>query len=138
MGLFHPSHDELCDILTQYDSLVEVGVGHRTNLAAELVDAGVSVTATDVHPYETPDGVSFVRDDIVEPDIAVYDGADALYSCNLPPELHRPARSVARAVDADLIFTTLGTDQPAIPVERRTVKRGSMVETVYFVGHDTG
>ena len=34
------------------------------------------------------------------------------------PELHRPLRAFARRVGADCFFTTLGTDQPAVPVER--------------------
>jgi uncharacterized protein len=112
--------------LRRYDRLVEVGIGRRTELAAALVDAGNAVTATDVHRREVPDGVRFVRDDIVEPALEHYEGADAIYARNLPPELHRPTLDVARRVRADLLFTTLGGDQPAVPVERRTVRGGTL------------
>ena len=96
-------------------------MGHRTEVAGALADAGKRVTATDVHPREVPDGVEFVCDDVWDPDLAVYRGADAMYALNLPPELHRPALDVAEAVDAAFLFTTLGGDPPAIPVTRETV-----------------
>ncbi|ELZ20509.1 hypothetical protein C477_06361 [Haloterrigena salina JCM 13891] len=118
--------ETLLETLTEYDRLVEVGIGRRTDVAAALADRGVAVTATDVHDRPVPDGVRFVRDDIVDPDPAVYAAADAIYALNLPPELHRPALAVAREADADLLFTTLGGDQPAIPVERRTIETGTL------------
>ena len=114
------------DYLSGYDRVVEIGVGRRTDLAARLVQAGLSVTATDVYPREVPDGVRFVRDDIVDPDPAVYADADAVYARNLPPELHRPALEAARGADAAFLFTTLGGDQPAIPVERKTIREGTL------------
>ncbi|SDR35072.1 UPF0146 family protein [Natronobacterium texcoconense] len=118
--------DAMIDYLLAYDRVVELGIGRRTDLAAELARNGVSVTATDVHSREVPDGVAFVEDDVVDPDPSVYADADAVYARNLPPELHRPALSVARDADADLLFTTLGGDQPVIPVERKTVREGTL------------
>ena len=114
------------DYLREYDRVVEVGVGRRTDLAAALYQRGIAVTATDVHDREVPDGVRFVRDDVVDPDRTVYEGADAIYARNLPPELHRPALEIARTVDADLLFTTLGGDQPAIPVDRESIETGTL------------
>ncbi len=116
----------MIDYIDEYDQVVEVGIGRRTDLARALADRGVSVTATDVHDRDVPDGVAFVRDDVVDPDPSVYAGADAVYARNLPPELHRPALRVARAADADFLFTTLGGDQPAVPVERVTIEAGTL------------
>lgn len=116
----------LLDALTAYDRVVEVGIGRRTDVAAALAERGVSVTATDVHDRDVPDGVRFARDDIVAPEPSVYADADAIYARNLPPELHRPTLEVARAVDAEFLFTTLGGDQPTIPVERRTIETGTL------------
>jgi hypothetical protein len=107
--------------LSTFDPVVEVGVGARPAVAAALARAGVTVTATDVRERPVPDGVRFVRDDVTDPDPRVYAGAEALYARNLPPELHRPAWTLARAVDAAFLFTTLGAEQPAIPVERETL-----------------
>jgi uncharacterized UPF0146 family protein len=118
----------LRDRLAAFDSLVEVGVGERTALAAALADAGCDVTATDVRERSVPERVAFVRDDVTDPDPGVYANADAVYALNLPPELHRPALAVARRADAAFLFSTLGGDQPAfdgdqpaVSVERETL-----------------
>jgi len=116
----------IIDYLTAYQRVVEVGIGHRTDLARALADRGVSVTATDIYDRDVPDDVTFVRDDIVDPEPSVYADADAIYARNLPPELHRLALAVARDADADFLFTTLGGDQPAVPVERTTVESGTV------------
>ncbi|AUV80572.1 hypothetical protein C2R22_01925 [Salinigranum rubrum] len=131
----------LADYLSRYGRVVEVGIGRRTDVAATLVDRGTEVTATDVHPRPVPDGVRFVRDDIVVraerdappgPPYAV----DAVYALNLPPELHRPTRDVAHAAGADFLFTTLGGDPPTVPVERVTLDTEAGVETLYVSRHD--
>jgi uncharacterized UPF0146 family protein len=113
--------EALADRLAAYESLVEIGIGRRPDLAAALVERGCTVVATDVHDRPVPEGVRFVRDDVTDPDPAVYADADAIYALNLPPELHRPALAVAREADADLLFTTLGGDSPLIPVDRETL-----------------
>jgi len=118
--------DAMIDYLDTYERVVEVGIGRRTDLARALAKQGVSVTATDVYERTVPDGVAFVRDDVVDPEPVVYADADAIYARNLPPELHRPTLEVARDVDADFVFTTLGGDQPAVPVERKTIETGTV------------
>ncbi|WP_255327703.1 UPF0146 family protein [Natrinema sp. J7-1] len=118
--------DTMIDHIDEYEQVVEVGIGRRADLARALAERGVAVTATDVHDRDVPDGVAFVRDDIVDPEPSVYAGADAVYARNLPPELHRPALAAAPAADADFLFTTLGGDQPAVPVERVTIEAGTL------------
>ena len=105
-------------------SVVEVGVGKRPGVAGQLAAAGVSVTATDIEPRAVPDGVRFVVDDVTDPDRSVYAGADVVFARNLPPELHRPARDVARSVGAACWFTTLGGDPPAVPVRTEQLPGG--------------
>lgn len=107
--------------LVGYDALVEVGIGRRTDVARALVERGCRVTATDVHSRETPAGVDFVLDDVTDPDRSIYADAEAIYALNCPPELHRPIRDLARRVDADFLFTTLGGDGPAVPISWRTL-----------------
>jgi uncharacterized UPF0146 family protein len=104
--------------LSRFDRVVEVGIGTRPDVAAALASDGTAVTATDIEQCPVPDGVRFVRDDVTDPDRGVYADADAIYALNLPPELHRPTRALARAVDATFLFTTLGAEPPAVPVER--------------------
>jgi len=111
----------LADRLAPFESVVEVGVGNRTAVAAELATRGVTVVATDIRERAVPDGVSFVRDDVTDPDRSVYADAGAIYALNLPPELHRPTATLARSVDAAFLFTTLGGDPPSVPVSRETI-----------------
>ncbi|MFB6129660.1 MAG: UPF0146 family protein [Salinigranum sp.] len=123
--------------LRRYDSLVEIGVGRRPDVAAALAAAGCDVTATDVREFPVPAGVRFVPDDVVERSREADPGplyaVDAVYGLNLPPELHRPALAVARAAGAAFLFTTLGFDEPAVPVERETLPGETL-----FVAHDGG
>jgi uncharacterized UPF0146 family protein len=107
--------------LSDYNRVVEVGVGREPSVAAGLARAGVTVTATDIHPRAMPPDVAFVVDDITAPERPVYVDAGAIYGLNLPPELHRPALELAGSVDADLLFTTLGGDPPTVPVSRERV-----------------
>jgi uncharacterized UPF0146 family protein len=113
--------DALAARLARHDRLVEVGIGDRVAVAAALVERGLTVTATDVSARSVPEGVRFVRDDVTDPDPSVYAGADAVYALNLPRDLHRATRSVARAAGAEFLFTTLGAEQPAVDVERVTL-----------------
>ena len=107
--------------LSDFDRVVEIGVGRAPDLAAELAAASVTVTATDVRERSVPDGVRFVVDDVTDPNKRVYEDADAIYGLNLPPELQRPCATLAASVDAAFLFTTLGGDPPIVPVSRETI-----------------
>ena len=117
--------DAMVERLSRYDRLVEVGIGRRGDVAGALAAAGKAVTAVDVHPRDAPDGVSFVRDDVVaasergDPGAAYR--ADAVYALNLPAELQKPTVGVARTVGADCLFTTLGFEAPVVPARRESV-----------------
>lgn len=119
--MLRPTRDTLVDRLSNYDRVVEVGIGREPAVAAGLAAVGVDVTATDIRPREVPPGVTLAIDDLTEPERSLYAGAGAIYGLNLPPELHRPALDLARTVDADLRFTTLGTDPPTVPVAPETI-----------------
>ncbi len=125
--MHRPTREALVAHLAAYDPIVEVGIGHRVDVAAHLADRGVDVTATDIHERSVPDAVEFVRDDVTDPTLSVYADAAAIYALNCPPELHRPVLDIARAVDAVFCFTTLGGDPPSVPVERHTLP----VETLF-------
>jgi len=110
--------DALVARFAEFDAVVEVGIGRRTVVADALAEAETDVVTTDRLKRPVPDPVRFVVDDVTDPDSSVYAGADLVYALNLPPELHQPTLSVACEADAAFMFTTLGTDQPLVPVER--------------------
>jgi len=109
----------LSDALARFDRLVEVGVGDRTDLAAALAAAGSEVVAR-------AGAVERARREGRAPDLGPYVGADALYGRRLPPELQPPTVTVARAVGAPLLFTTLGGDPVVVEATPETVAEGTL------------
>jgi len=110
--------------LSDVDSVVEVGVGNRPDVAAGLAERGVDVTATDIRERSVPEPVTFVTDDVTDPTLSVYEGADVVFARNLPPELQRPLRDVAWRVGATSWFTTLGGDPAVVPAEAEQLPGG--------------
>jgi uncharacterized UPF0146 family protein len=117
VGIREEVRAALVDRFAASDSLVEVGVGERPDVAGGLAARGKAVTATDVTERAVPDGVTFTVDDVTDPALDVYAGADVVYALNCPPELQRPLVDVGRTVDADAAFTTLGGDPVVVPAE---------------------
>ena len=111
----------LVDRLAGFDRLVEVGIGNRTDVAADLAERGRTVTATDIHERPPPSDVRFVRDDVTDPDVTLYRDAEAVYALNCPPELQRPLAEAAAAAEADCFFTTLGGDPAVVDVTTETL-----------------
>lgn len=101
----------------RYDHLLEVGIGQRTDLADRLADHGCTVTAVDIAAVDVPPAVRFVRADIHTIDPTRFEPVGAVYARRLPPELHRATYRLARSLDADLYFTTLGGEFPAIDID---------------------
>ena len=105
--------------LSDADTLLEVGIGDRSGVAAGLAATGADVHATDVQPVAVPEGVCFRVEDVTAVEaLDDFHEVDVVYALNCPPELHRPLCDLARRVDATCYFTTLGADQPTVPVER--------------------
>lgn len=106
-----------------------MGIGRRPDLALALARRGVDVRAVDVHPpadlgLALPDELRVRVADVTALDVQNLDEfyrVEAVYSRHCPPELHRPVRDLARAVDAPFLFTTLGHDEPIVPVSRERV-----------------
>ncbi len=119
--------NNLVNILSEFENLVEIGIGSRTDVSNLLIKNS-SVVATDIHECIVPSGVKFVIDDITNPVIDVYSNSDAIYALNMPPELHQYALNVSLQVGSKFIFTTLGGDFPEIPVYPQTIPG----ETLYW------
>jgi len=90
--------------------IVEVGVGKVPDVATELqrLLPACEVVVTDVaEPPKLSGQVKFVRDDITEPNLSVYEGATLIYAVRPPPELQPHLLEVARDVGADLLIKPL-------------------------------
>jgi len=153
-----PSRRALVDELAAHDRLVEVGVGNRPAVARALAERGSRVVAVDIDPGErtlaaaraaegegAEGSLRARRGDVLaladagtgERDagpLADVDGpVDAVYACNLPAELQRPTVALAERLNAACAFTTLGFEEPVVPVRRRSVGG-----TPLYVARDAG
>jgi uncharacterized UPF0146 family protein len=139
----------LVEELAGFGRLLEVGVGDRPGVARALAERGSDVVAVDVALGErapaAAEGTATAAVDgslrAVEADVLalaaaadaegtagveaavgpVGDGVDAVYACNLPAELQRPTVALADRLDAACLFTTLGFEEPTVPVRRRSL-----------------
>ncbi|OYR55306.1 hypothetical protein DJ73_02455 [Halorubrum sp. Ea1] len=145
-----PPRLALVEELARHDRLLEVGVGDRPGIARSLAERGRDVVAIDVavgeralataRETEAATVAGSLR--AVEADVLALAAAtdaeagaeadsteghptegefDAVYACNLPAELQRPTVALAERLDAACLFTTLGFEEPTVPVGRRSL-----------------
>jgi len=142
------SRQALADELARYDRLLEIGIGNRPGVARSLAGRGREVVAVDValgeralaaadetdETNEAPvagalravegDVLALAEragDEAASPDWLTAADVDAVYACHLPAELQRPTVTLADRLDAACLFTTLGFEEPTVPVRRRSV-----------------
>lgn len=92
--------------------VVEVGVGGRWDTLAWLRGErpDLVLRATDVRAdrlQRPPDGVEPWQDDVIAPDVGLYEGAALVYSVRCPEELQAPLARVASAVAARLALAVV-------------------------------
>ena len=95
-------------IATHYASPVEVGVGNNPGAAGIIQAAGVPVRCTDIRDRIVPEGVVFRTDDVFEPDLSFYDGADVVYAIRPAIEMLPPLIALAEKLGCDLLVYHLG------------------------------
>ena len=92
---------------------VEIGIGSNTLCAEKLSGDGFSVRAADIRenlPIEESSGITFQSDDIFEPDLEFYKGADLIYSIRPGIEMVPSLIAIAKAVNCELIVYHLGCE----------------------------
>jgi hypothetical protein len=95
-------------IAARYKNPIEAGIGNNPNAALQIRDAGIPVRAIDIHPCVLPAGIPFFRDDIFEPDLSHYAGADVIYAIRPAEEMIPPLIALAEQIDCDLVVYHLG------------------------------
>jgi uncharacterized UPF0146 family protein len=109
MGFY--KHIETCIgryIAQHYSRPVEIGIGHNPDAAAIIYAAGIPVRCTDVRSFVLPDGIIFALDDVFEPDLHFYTGADVIYAIRPAVEMIPPLIALAQQVGCDLLVYHLG------------------------------
>ena len=107
-GYKHIEHCCGVYIAKHYTNAVEIGVGNNPDAAQCIHDAGLPVRSIDIRPCSLPGWLPFARDDIFEPDLCLYTGADVLYAIRPAEEMIPPLIDLARKIDCDLVVYHLG------------------------------
>lgn len=94
----------------RYTRAVEVGIGNNPDAARLVAAAGALALCTDIRPGIRHDGLTVVVDDIFEPDIRLYTGADLIYAIRPGVEMVPPLIALARRIDSDLLIYHLGCE----------------------------
>jgi uncharacterized UPF0146 family protein len=88
------------------NKIVEIGIGKEDSVFLELKKIfGERVLATDLDSEKGD-----LIDDITEPNLPIYHGANLIYSVRPPPELIPYLRRIACDVGADLLIRPMSTD----------------------------
>ncbi|MCX6688983.1 MAG: UPF0146 family protein [Methanoregula sp.] len=95
-------------IAAHYRNAVEIGIGRNTDAARIIHDAGPAIRCTDIHPFPHPSWLRFTVDDIFEPNVLLYTGADVLYAIRPAEEMVPPLIGLAARVNCDLLIYHLG------------------------------
>jgi uncharacterized UPF0146 family protein len=95
-------------IASHYRNAVEIGVGSNSIAARLLKNAGVAIRCTDIRPCTPGVEIPFIRDDIWQPNPAIYRHADLLYAIRPGVEMVPPLIALAGMVNADLLVYHLG------------------------------
>lgn len=114
---------------------IDLTIGERTRETASAVPTSlteisahspgsVRVVEADIHTLVQSDRNSPPTSNSPSPsgpdDTPCAVGFDAVYGCHVPAELQRLMVTLARQLGADCVFTTLGFEEPVVPVERLT------------------
>lgn len=86
--------------------IVEIGIGTDFRVFKELKKNNADVRAIDLNP-SSPDAI---KDDVLSPDMSIYQGCGLIYSIRPPPELVPYIEKIAKQAGADLIIRPLTTD----------------------------
>jgi uncharacterized UPF0146 family protein len=97
-------------IATRYRRAVEVGIGNNPDAARVIAAAGALARCTDIRPGIRHEGLTVVTDDIFEPDIRLYEGADLIYAVRPGVEMVPSLIALAARVNCDLLVYHLGCE----------------------------
>src|SRR5690554_1144756 len=90
-------------IAARYRRAVEVGIGNNPEAARLVKAAGAQMRCTDIRPGIRHEGLDVVTDDIFEPDLRLYEGADLIYVVRPGVEMVPPLIALADRIDSDLL-----------------------------------
>ena len=98
-------------IAARYSRAIEAGIGNNTDAAELVAGAGALKGCTDIRPLTLPPSLNFHQDDIFDPDMSHYRGADVIFAIRPAIEMLPPLIRIASEADCDLVVYHLGFEQ---------------------------
>jgi uncharacterized UPF0146 family protein len=102
---------------SNYQNVVEIGIGSYAKIAMALQERGLGVVATDIQ-RRTVD-IPVVLDDVRVPNLDLYRDAEAIYSIRPPLEMVPALKRLAERLAKDLIIKPLAAE----PVDGLLINR---------------
>lgn len=112
---------------------IEIGVGFQLSVALRLRELGYDVTVVDWNEDALENarkaGLKAVRDDVFNPRIEVYRGADVVYSVRPTPEIVGPILNIGRLLKKPVYILPFTGDP--VPAGTRLVNYRGLAIYVY-------
>jgi uncharacterized UPF0146 family protein len=131
--------EELVDWIKQNYSdarkIIEVGVGHRIDVAQQVSEAlpRAEILVTDTNEQlvrsRKPGRIRAIADDVMFPSLNLYQGASLIYSLHPPGEILHALEKLANGIGADLLVVPISDERHDLPQDRwrELVVRGRIV-----------
>ena len=103
-------------IAGRYRSVIEAGAGANLHAATLLFRSGILIRCVDIIDPPLFSCIPYVKDDVSDPELRLYQGCDCIYAIRPVEEMIPPLIRLAQSVHADLIVYHLGfegTNRPA-------------------------
>ena len=115
--------------------IIEVGVGHRIDVAQQISEAlpRAEILVTDTNEScvrsRKPGRIRAVADDVMFPSLNLYQGASLIYSLHPPGEILHALEKLANGIGADLLVVPISDERHELPQDRwrELVVRGRIV-----------
>ena len=99
--------------------IVEIGVGKFQTISKNLSkNENIDLIMTDIDPANE----DIVKDDVFNPDMHIYEGADILFSIRPPGELQEAIMKIRDEVNATLIIKPLFNEDLNIKTQKMKLK----------------
>jgi uncharacterized protein len=104
--------------------IIEVGVGHRIDVAEQISEAlpTVEVLVTDTNESwvrsRKPGRIRAIADDVMFPSLSLYQGASLIYSLHPPGEILHALEKLANGIGADLLVVPISDERQDLPQDK--------------------
>lgn len=99
--------------------IVEIGAGKFQTISNNLSEnENIDILMTDIDPANE----NIIKDDVFNPDITIYEGADILFSIRPPAELQEAIMKIRDEVNATLIIKPLFNEDLNMKTKKMKLK----------------